>query len=118
MYPQLRVFSLANRQSSASVSNTTHLPNVNGKKSDDTDNGICRSKTLDVVLDVSTSANEISRRSDNTLPVRTQLISNRINEQTPLHIAKRTPLTLYSDQQKHNHNGSYMIQNSKPHFRR
>ncbi|CAF1138227.1 unnamed protein product [Rotaria sordida] len=127
MYPQLRIFSLANqkqhRQPSAngSVSNAAHLPNVNGKKPDDTQRVLQRSKTLDVILDIPTSVNVSSRaptQADNLSSNRIHRTTNGILEQTPSHMSNRSSLNLYSEHKKQQQHRLSIIQNSRQNYHR
>ncbi|CAF4193613.1 unnamed protein product, partial [Rotaria magnacalcarata] len=88
MYPQLRIFSLANQQQhrQSSASTAGYLPAVNGKKPDDTLRILQRSKTLDVVLDIPNPVNPPSRipvHTDNSSSHRIQRTTNAFIEQTP-----------------------------------
>ncbi|CAF2410135.1 unnamed protein product [Rotaria sp. Silwood2] len=127
IYPQLRIFSLANqqqhRQSSAteSVVNAAHLPNVNGKKTDDTQRALQRSKTLDVVLDIPTSVNVPPRapiQADNSSSNRIHRTTNGMIEQTPSLISNRSALNLYSEHRKQQQHRSSIIQNSRQNYHR
>ncbi|CAF0881825.1 unnamed protein product [Rotaria sp. Silwood1] len=127
IYPQLRIFSLANQQqhrqlsATGSAATTAHLPNVNGKKTDDTQRALQRSKTLDVVLDIPTSANTSSRartQADNSSSNRIHRTTNGIIEQTPSLISNRSALNIYSEHRKQQQNRSSIIQNYRQNFHR
>ncbi|CAF4605261.1 unnamed protein product, partial [Rotaria magnacalcarata] len=122
MYPQLRIFSLANQQQhrQSSASTAAYLPAVNGKKPDDTLRILQRSKTLDVVLDIPNPVNPPSRipvHTDNSSSHRIQRTTNAFIEQTPTSISNRSAPNLYSEQRKQQMKSS-IIQNSQPNFPR
>jgi hypothetical protein len=91
VYPHLRIFSLANqrqqRKTSASVP-AALLPNVSGKKADETSRIFQRSKTMDVASDIPSSAN-VKTRTDNIV----QRTTNVTSELLTSPISKRFTLT-------------------------
>jgi hypothetical protein len=119
IYPQLRIFSLANqrqhRQSSAAIPPTSLLPNVPGKKPDETYRTLQRSKTLDVVLDIPNPIKVTSRfpvQPDNPSSNQHQHTTNRTIDQTPSRFFKRSAFNIRSEQQK----STSVIQKSRQHF--
>jgi hypothetical protein len=93
IYPHLRIFSLANqrqnRQSSAKVP-AALLPNVPGKKMDETSRILQRSKTLDVVLDIPSPV-KVKPRIPTQLDISLQHTINRSNAHMPLRATRRSP---------------------------